>query len=78
MSCESCSVRGVLSLRLLSVVFSQLAMEHPHILLLGEEFFGCVGSQVLIFSRFQMSLPIIWIWHRLMPWPGPLKTSKAA
>jgi len=36
-SYESCGVRGVLNRRLLSVVFSQLAMEHPHILLLGEE-----------------------------------------
>jgi ATP-binding cassette subfamily F protein 2 len=29
---------------MLSVVFSQLAMEHPHILLLGEEFLGCIGN----------------------------------
>jgi ATP-binding cassette, subfamily F, member 2 len=32
------------NLPLLSVVFSQLAMEHPHILLLGEAFLGWIQS----------------------------------
>jgi len=52
-SYEPYGVRGVLNRWVLSVVFSQLAMEHPHILLLGEEIFGCVRN----LSPYLLSLP---------------------
>lgn len=49
----------------LSVVFAQLAMEHPHILLLGIHTFFSKYTHSNIF-HLQMSLQIIWIWSPLM------------